>query len=52
MKSSPSTAFIVTEAEFLFQFLVVAFNDPSMLGQIDQTFERKVFGKQESRIRF
>ena len=36
MKASPAAASKVAEAEFLFEFLVVAFHDPTMLGDTNQ----------------
>jgi hypothetical protein len=32
MESSPTTALIVTQAEFLFQFLVIPFDNPALFG--------------------
>ena len=32
MEASPASAFKVAQAEFLFQFLVISFHDPAMLG--------------------
>ena len=36
MEAAPSTTFIVSEAEFLLEVLVVALDAPAQLGQIDQ----------------
>jgi hypothetical protein len=32
MEASPASAFKVAQAEFLFQFFIVSFHDPAMLG--------------------
>jgi hypothetical protein len=45
VKSAPAASFIVSQTEFLFQFLIVSFDDPSMLGPIDQLIEREIFRK-------
>ncbi len=39
MEPSPVTAFEMTEAQLLFQFLIVAFDDPALFGHLDQSFE-------------
>jgi len=36
MEASPATAFEVAQAEFLFQFLIVSFHNPAMLGDTNQ----------------
>ena len=36
MKSAPAASFKVSQTEFLLQFLVIAFDDPAMFGEIDQ----------------
>jgi hypothetical protein len=36
VKSPPVAAFIVTQAEFLFEFFIVALNHPAMLADSDQ----------------
>jgi hypothetical protein len=43
VKAPPSPSFIVAYAEFLLQFLVVPFNNPPMLGPIDELLERRIF---------
>ena len=45
MKTSPAASFVVTQAEFLFQFLVIAFDDPAMFGQVHQ-FPQTNIGRQ------
>ena len=42
MKSAPAASFKVPQSEFLFQFLVIAFDDPAVFGEIDQITERRV----------
>ncbi len=39
VKSSPTSALKVSETQFLFEFLVIAFDDPAMFGQCDKLFE-------------
>jgi len=36
MESSPSTAFEVPQAEFLFQFQIISFDDPALLSHGNQ----------------
>ncbi len=36
MEAAPAASFVVAQAEFLFQFLVIAFDDPAMFGQVHQ----------------
>ena len=45
MEAAPSAAFIVPEAEFLLELLVVALDAPAQLGEIDQAVERDVVRK-------
>ncbi|MCU1317990.1 MAG: hypothetical protein JWN63_3312 [Candidatus Acidoferrum typicum] len=40
MESTPVAAFVMTEAEFGFEFLVVAFDHPAAHGVGDQLLER------------
>src|SRR5580692_937625 len=42
MKSAPAAPFKVAQTEFLLQFLVIAFDNPAMFGEIDQITERRV----------
>jgi len=35
MKAAPTTAFIVSETEFLLEVLIVALDAPAQLGEID-----------------
>src|ERR1700692_1758197 len=39
MKASPTASFVVTQAEFLLQLLIVAFDDPAMFGQVHQVHQ-------------
>ena len=41
VKSPPVAAFIVTQPEFLFEFLVVALNHPAVLADPNQSFQRE-----------
>ena len=41
MKSPPATPFVVTQAEFLLQFLIVPLDDPAMFRQVHQFHQRK-----------
>jgi hypothetical protein len=40
VKSSPVAAFIVTQTDFLFEFLVVTLNHPALLADSYQPFQR------------
>jgi hypothetical protein len=42
MKPAPTSAFIVTQSQFLLQFLIVTLNDPAMFRRLDQRFEFSV----------
>jgi len=35
VKSAPTPALIVSQAQFLFEFFIVAFDDPTIFGQLD-----------------
>jgi len=41
MKATPVTFFVVAQAKFLLQFLVVALDAPAQLDQADECLERK-----------
>jgi len=45
MKAPPSTTFEVAEPDFLLEFLVVALDTPTQLGDIDQLAEWDVLRK-------
>ena len=42
METTSATSLVVSKAQFLFQFLIIAFDPPAQLGQIDQTLEGHV----------
>src|SRR3954452_18731424 len=42
MEATPAASFVVPEAQFLFQLLVIALDPPAQFGQIDQAIERHV----------
>jgi len=42
MKAAPTTSFVVAQPEFLLQFLIIPFDDPSMFGQVHQFPEANV----------
>src|SRR3954463_3394597 len=39
MEAAPAASLIVSKAEFLFQLLIIAFDPPAQLGQIDQAIK-------------
>jgi hypothetical protein len=45
MKASPASAFVVTEPDFQLELLVVPFNAPAQLGEVDEVGERASSGK-------
>ena len=45
MKAAPSAAFEVAEPQFLFELLVVAFDDPSLFRQGHQVTQLDAFGQ-------
>jgi hypothetical protein len=45
VKTTPASSFIVSQPEFLLQFLVVALDDPTMLGEAHQIWKLQVFGQ-------
>jgi hypothetical protein len=40
VKSAPTPAFLVSQAQFLLEFFIVAFDDPALFGQLDQRLQR------------
>jgi hypothetical protein len=44
IEATPSASFVVTQAEFLLQLLIVALDDPAMFGQVQQ-FEQSGIGR-------
>ena len=45
VESSPPSPFIVCEPDLLLELLVVAFDPPAQLGEVDHLFETDVLGK-------
>ena len=45
VKATPSAAFEVSQPQFLLEFLVVSFNDPSLFGQSQQFAQRDRCGQ-------
>ena len=45
MESAPPTPFEMPEPDLLLEFLIVAFDAPAQLGDVDQTMEGDAFGK-------
>ena len=45
MKPMPAASFVVTQTEFLLQFLIVPLDDPAMFGQVHQ-FDQRDIGRQ------
>ena len=45
MESAPASPFEMGEAEFAFEFLVVALDAPAQFGRVDENVERGVFGQ-------
>lgn len=43
MKAAPVAAFEVSQAELLFKFFIIAFDDPALFGQRDQIARRDIF---------
>src|SRR5271167_1579062 len=43
MKTAPAAAFEVSQSEFLFQFFIIAFDDPALFGPGDQVAQSAVF---------
>ena len=44
METSPSSSLEMREAEFAFQFLVVAFDAPTQFGRVDENVDGRVPG--------
>ena len=45
MEASPSSPLELPEAEFAFQFLVVAFDAPTQFGRVDESVDGRIFGQ-------
>jgi hypothetical protein len=43
VESAPASSFEMGEAEFAFEFLVVAFDAPAQFGRVDENVEGRVF---------
>jgi hypothetical protein len=43
METAPAAAFEVAQSEFLFQFFIIAFDDPALFGQSDKVAQSDVF---------
>ena len=50
VEAAPAAPFVVPEAEFLLEFLIIALDPPAQLGEIDQVAERHI-GVRRSRAR-
>ena len=50
MKPPPAASFKVSQAEFLFQFLVIAFDNPAVFGEINQFTERGIGWKRRQPV--
>src|ERR1700675_4599820 len=44
VEASPAAALVMSKAEFLLEFLIIALDPPAQLGQIDQPLEGDVVG--------
>src|SRR6516164_503921 len=45
VKAAPAAPFIITEAEFLLELLIIALDPPSQLCEINQTLEGDILGQ-------
>ena len=45
VEAAPPAPFVIAEAEFLLQLLVIALDPPSQLGEIDQTLKADLLGQ-------
>ncbi len=45
MEAAPASPFEMGEAEFAFEFLVVAFDAPAQFGGVDENVDGRVFGQ-------
>ena len=43
MKAAPAAAFEMAQSEFLFQFFIIALDDPALFSQSDQVAQSDVF---------
>jgi hypothetical protein len=44
VKAAPPAPFIIAEAQFLLEFLVIALDPPAQFGQVDQPIEGDILG--------
>jgi hypothetical protein len=44
VKTAPASPFVMSESEFLLQFLIIALDNPTMFGQSDQISNLGVCG--------
>ena len=42
MEAAPTASFVVTQAEFLLQFLIIPFDNPAMFGQMHQFLQGNI----------
>ncbi len=42
VKTAPASPFVMTESEFLLEFLVIPFDDPALFGERHQVFQFRV----------
>ena len=45
VEASPAAPLVMSKAEFLLEFLIIALDPPAQLGQVDQPLEGDVIGK-------
>ena len=45
VEAAPSPSFKMSQADLLLEFLIVAFDSPSQLGNVDELMEREVLRK-------
>ncbi len=50
MESTPATSFEVSQAKLLLEILIVPLDTPAHLGNMNQTFERRVWGQSRKPI--
>jgi hypothetical protein len=48
MKAAPASSFVLAQPEFLFEFLIIALDDPTLFGQRDQILQIAVAGRVDS----
>jgi hypothetical protein len=39
VKAAPASAFVMTQSEFLLEFLIIPFNDPTLFGECHQILQ-------------